>query len=219
MIISGQSLVGELWDQSMDTTKVSRAQQRARARRAILDEAANQFAHFGFEGASLNVIAKNSKISKQNIVYYFGSKEELWKATVDDLFEQVNQDLERAAIAADGTRPLDQLITSYYEIARRYPAYVLIPMLEGINNTWRSELLAKSYLAPHIQGFESTIRTLVEAGEIKEVDPLHLQNLVTGGAQLFLALAPLWAHAINADTTSETFLEKYANTVSKLLTL
>jgi len=201
----------------MGKAKLSRAEQRETARRAILDAAAIQFSHVGFEGASLNVIAEESGVSKQNIVYYFGSKEELWKATVADIFEHVNLEFERNRATASNANTLNELIATYYDIARRYPAYVLIPMLEGINDTWRSELLAKSYLAPHIEGFESTVTALVASGEIKDVDPLHLQNLVTGGAQLFLALAPLWSHAIETDTASEAFLAAYAKSVTDLL--
>lgn len=201
----------------MSNAKPSRAEKRETARRAILDAAAVQFSHLGFEGASMNVIAEKSGISKQNIVYYFSSKKELWKATVADVFEHVNLEFERKRETVSSAHTLNGLIATYYDIARRYPAYVLIPMLEGINDTWRSELLAKSYLAPHIQAFEGTVAALVASGEIKDQDPLHLQNLVTGGAQLFLALAPLWSHAIATDTASEAFLSAYAKSVTDLL--
>ena len=184
---------------------------------AVLDAAAHQFAHYGFEGASLNVIAERSGVSKQNLIYYFGSKEDLWKATVADLFDKVNAELQANADRIGRARTLKDLISGYFDIARRHPAYVLIPMIEGINDTWRSKLLAEAYLAPHISGFQDVVRALVDSGEIVDVPALHLQNLVTGGAQLFLALAPLWAHAIKADTTAEEFLTAYGDTVSALL--
>lgn len=201
----------------MATAKLTRAEQRQAAMRAVLDAAADQFAHYGFEGASLNVIADQSGVSKQNLIYYFGSKDDLWKATVADIFEQVNAEFQANGDRVDRARTLKELTAGYFDIARRYPAYVLIPMIEGINDTWRSRLLAEKYLSPHIAGFEGRVRALVEAGEIVDVPALHLQNLVTGGAQLFLALAPLWAHAIKSDTTSEEFLASYGETVSALL--
>jgi AcrR family transcriptional regulator len=57
-------------------------------RSRLLHAAADVFAEFGFEGASLRAIAEAAGVSFQLIAYYFGSKEELWVATVDYLFER-----------------------------------------------------------------------------------------------------------------------------------
>ena len=57
-------------------------------RSRLLHAATDAFAEYGFEGASLRAIADNAGVSFQLIAYYFGSKEELWVATVDYLFER-----------------------------------------------------------------------------------------------------------------------------------
>jgi AcrR family transcriptional regulator len=57
-------------------------------RSRLLHAAGDVFAEFGYEGASLRAIADNAGVSFQLIAYYFGSKEELWVATVDYLFER-----------------------------------------------------------------------------------------------------------------------------------
>ena len=57
-------------------------------RARLLHSATDAFAENGFEGASLRAIADNAGVSFQLIAYYFGSKEELWVATVDYLFER-----------------------------------------------------------------------------------------------------------------------------------
>jgi AcrR family transcriptional regulator len=57
-------------------------------RTRLLHSATDAFAEFGYEGASLRAIADNAGVSFQLIAYYFGSKEELWIATVDFLFER-----------------------------------------------------------------------------------------------------------------------------------
>src|SRR5215510_7628708 len=57
-------------------------------RSRLLHAAGDVFAEFGFEGASLRAIADAAGVSFQLIAYYFGSKEELWVATVDYLFER-----------------------------------------------------------------------------------------------------------------------------------
>jgi AcrR family transcriptional regulator len=57
-------------------------------RSRLLHAATDAFAEFGYEGASLRAIADNAGVSFQLIAYYFGSKEELWIATVEFLFER-----------------------------------------------------------------------------------------------------------------------------------
>jgi len=54
----------------------------------LLHAATDAFAEYGYEGASLRAIADDANVSFQLIAYYFGSKEELWVATVDYLFER-----------------------------------------------------------------------------------------------------------------------------------
>ena len=57
-------------------------------RSRLLHAATDAFAEYGYEGASLRAIADNAGVSFQLIAYYFGSKEELWVATVNFLFER-----------------------------------------------------------------------------------------------------------------------------------
>ena len=57
-------------------------------RSRLLHAATDAFAEQGFDGASLRTIADSAGVSFQLIAYYFGSKEELWVATVDYLFER-----------------------------------------------------------------------------------------------------------------------------------
>ncbi len=57
-------------------------------RSRLLHAATDAFAEYGYEGASLRAIADDAGVSFQLIAYYFGSKEELWVATVDYLFER-----------------------------------------------------------------------------------------------------------------------------------
>jgi AcrR family transcriptional regulator len=57
-------------------------------RSRLLLAATDAFAEYGYEGASLRAIADTAGVSFQLIAYYFGSKEELWIATVDFLFER-----------------------------------------------------------------------------------------------------------------------------------
>ena len=197
----------------------ARDQKRENSKTAVLKAAAELFAHRGFEGVAIADVAKLSGVRKPNLLYYFSSKEALWKETVDWLFAQVD-DFFATARTEMSTEPWEafkHLVANYYQACRLFPAYVLIPMVEGVASSWRTDWIAKRHLSRHVHNFEGYVAVLVENGKLPQVESLHLQNLITGGAQLSIGMAPLWDAAISKDTTSEDFLDAYARTVFALL--
>ena len=58
-------------------------------RRAILDAAGQQFAAHGFSGTSLRDIAEAAGTTHGLIRHHFGSKDDLWRAVVDDFVGQM----------------------------------------------------------------------------------------------------------------------------------
>jgi len=71
----------------MPSQRPSTASDRSNRAR-LLQAATDSFAELGYEGTSLRTIAEDAGVSFQLITYYFGTKEELWVATVDYLFER-----------------------------------------------------------------------------------------------------------------------------------
>ena len=197
--------------------RLSRAEQREASRSAVIKAALSEFARVGYEGASLNEIASLSGVSKPNIVYYFSSKENLWRESVANLFDRVADDFAAELEALSGEPSLNDLIAMYTGIASKHPAYVLIPLIEGVSESWRTRWLADNYLSTHTRQFRERTSQLVQQGGVIDVDSVHLQNLITGGAQLYIALAPLWEHVLGVDTRSPKFLKGYASTLTNLL--
>ncbi|MBV7266127.1 TetR/AcrR family transcriptional regulator [Erythrobacter ani] len=197
-----------------------RQQQREKSRASVLNAAAQLFADLGYDGASLGAVATEAGISKQNLLYYFPDKEQLWKDTIVHVFDQVNVELARELEDFDETEaPLRHIIRAYFAVCRRHRAYVVIPMIEGTKDTWRSRFITDRYLKDHIVAFEFYIDRMRKAGQLPQVDAVYLQNLIAGGAQLFLALSPLWNRALGVDTQSEEFFEGYENAISTMLGL
>lgn len=75
---------------------------RAGKREAILEAASEALAASGFDGSSLRAIAAAAGVDPALLVYYYGSKEGLYRAVVDRRFGFVH-DL-RAALAASTPR-------------------------------------------------------------------------------------------------------------------
>ena len=83
-------------------------------RAAILAAARDQFARMGYDGASLRMIAADAGVDTGLIRHFFGSKEELFAATLDIPEEIVTRMTE--ALAGDPDRLGERLIRTYLSL-------------------------------------------------------------------------------------------------------
>lgn len=100
---------------------------RAEREQQILDAAEREFERHGFAGASMEVIAQASGITKALVYQYFESKEGVYSACVERGRARLFERLESAAADADPREMLTALVSSYFDQldADRNSAYVL----------------------------------------------------------------------------------------------
>jgi AcrR family transcriptional regulator len=119
----------------------------AEARRTtILDAAVAEFAAFGFHGASTERIAAAVGISQPYIFRLFGTKKELFIATVERTIADMKAAL-RVAVAADAADPLAAVSDAIIAMMYRRDQYVLL--LQGFATTIDPDMMAmgRTYLA------------------------------------------------------------------------
>jgi AcrR family transcriptional regulator len=66
----------------------SRAVQRQRTERRILDVARRLFSAFGFEGTTIRAVAAGAKVDPALVIHYFGSKEKLFAKAISVTIEE-----------------------------------------------------------------------------------------------------------------------------------
>ena len=66
----------------------SRKPDAERTRREILAAARQEFAEHGLSGARIDTIAARMRTNKRMIYYYFGSKEGLYLATLEQVYQR-----------------------------------------------------------------------------------------------------------------------------------
>ncbi|MEI6775331.1 MAG: TetR/AcrR family transcriptional regulator [Chloroflexales bacterium] len=119
----------------------------AEARRTtILDAAVTEFASFGFHGASTDRIATAVGISQPYIFRLFGTKKELFVATVERAIADMKATL-RVAVAANSTDPLTAVCDTFIAMMYRRDQYILL--LQGFATTIDPDMMAigRTYLA------------------------------------------------------------------------
>ena len=103
-------------------------------REAILRAATKVFAKYGYDGGSVEKISKAARSYDRMIYYYFGSKEGLFIAVLEEIYRRMDE--AESAIELELSRPVEALTTfirfvlNYY---RRNPEFVTLLNTENLH--------------------------------------------------------------------------------------
>ena len=84
-----------------DAAAPERQRDKERTRQEILDVAISEFARNGYSGARVDEIAARTRTTKRMIYYYFGGKEQLYVAALEQAYSTA-RDAERQLDVGDG---------------------------------------------------------------------------------------------------------------------
>ena len=152
----------------------------------IIDVATHEFSEKGLAGARIDVIAEAMRTSKRMIYYYFGSKEGLYIAVLEEAYRRIRHI--ETELHLEDLRPEDALrklvgFTVDYQLAN--PDFVRLVMTENIH---RGEYLRQSKLirqlnVPAIEGLARVYERGVKAGLFRSgLDPVDLHWAISAFA-------------------------------------
>ena len=149
----------------------------------ILSVATREFADKGLAGARIDVIAKAMSTSKRMIYYYFGSKEGLYLAVLEEAYRRMRAI--ESNLHLDDLPPEDALrrligFTVDYQLAN--PDFIRLVMTENIH---RAEYLRRSKAiqqlnVPAIDGLKRVLQRGLQAGLFRGgIDPVDLHRSIS----------------------------------------
>src|SRR6476646_11233795 len=100
-------------------------------RRNIIEVATHEFARMGYGGARVDAIASRTRTSKRMIYYYFGSKEGLYLAVLEEAYSAIRRT--EATLDLDALAPAEALRTlvgSTFDYYQKNPEFVRLVMNE-----------------------------------------------------------------------------------------
>jgi AcrR family transcriptional regulator len=126
--------------------ETTRTNDPERTKANIIEVAAAEFGEKGLAGARIDEIAALTQTSKRMIYYYFGSKEGLYLAVLEDSYKRV-RDVEAELHLQDlePEQALRRLVAFTFDHHLNHENYIRLVMSENIN---RGQFLAQS---AHIQ--------------------------------------------------------------------
>jgi AcrR family transcriptional regulator len=173
------------------TLDVPRPRDADRSREAILDAARDEFAQHGLGGARMDRIAERAAVNKRLIYYYFGNKDEMFLAVLEDTYLHIRQ-AERALHLTDlppvdAVRKLTEFTWTYY---LEHPEFLT---LLNSANLHRAEHLSRSSRVREMNSpLIETLGEILERGRAEGhfrggVDPVQLYISIAGLAYFYLS--------------------------------
>ena len=95
----------------------------------LCDVAVNVFAEKGYTGTTTTEITKKAGVARSLIHYYFGNKEELWKASIKRIANEFIKEFESSKKIhkdLDGTQMIKVVVRQLVHFYAKYPALSLI---------------------------------------------------------------------------------------------
>jgi len=163
--------------------EASRTNDPARTMANILEVASAEFAEKGLAGARIDEIAAATQTSKRMIYYYFGSKEGLYLAVLEEAYRRMRTI--EAQLHLDGLPPeeaLRRLVGFTFDHHFGNPAYIRLVMSENME---RGMYLAQSRIiqelnVPAIQAIRDLYERGVAAGVFRPgLDPIDIHASIS----------------------------------------
>jgi len=188
-------------------------------RRRILRGALEVFAEHGFDGARTRDIADAAGVNLGLLQYYFGGKEKLWRATVDDAFGELWAALDEVdELDVHDPVALETVVRVAVRFAAAHPALVRLMNDEGKRSGPRLRWLVDRHGRRLYETVAAVIGPVRARGLIADVDPIHLYYVLIGATGLIFSQAPECRRLVGVDpTTSRAMIEAHADALVRLL--
>lgn len=195
--------------------KRSRIQTENRA--LIMQAALDVFSTDGYRGATVDRIAERAGMSKTNLLYYYPSKEEIYRSAIEQTVEDWLDPF--AAIDPDGD-PIEELrryITIKLEMSDRYPEASRL----FANEIQRGAPLVGEFLQTRLKSLvdekAAVIRSWIDEGKLAPVDPYHLVFTIWATTQHYADFEVQVQAILGGQAKKPGFNEQVAHAVLSIL--
>ena len=186
----------------------------------ILETAAALFGEHGIHGVSTTDIASKAGVNKALIFYYFGSKEELYRA----VFKNWLYDFKKTMTSTlEGIEPglpmIETFVRTHINLLNKHQNMLRIFIRELLKNENESSPLledAAEVLKPFRNNLLVAIATAQKRGEIRDVDLIQtFINIISLDIFFFLGIPIL--RMVNPSMNSEEFRKNRVDCILDLL--
>jgi len=159
---------------------------RDKVEAAILLEAVRLFAECGFEGTSIATVAERAGLSKQNLMYYFPTKQALYQRVLDNVLDDW---LDRMASLADPAEDPGDVLRAYIRaklnFSREQPLASRVYAMEVIGGAKLYGEQIRERVVPLLRADIAVFERWIAEGKIAPVNATHLMFAVWAMTQSY----------------------------------
>jgi AcrR family transcriptional regulator len=151
------------------------------------------FAHHGYDGASLPKIAREAQVAPPLIHYHFGSKERLWRETIDHSLGELRREATSVFRVTSSLAPLERLLILlrvHAQFAARCPDHFSMIVAEARAETERFAWIQEQYTGLLFEDVVSILREARECGSIRDVPLEQVAVILIGGILVHYTVYP-----------------------------
>jgi TetR/AcrR family transcriptional regulator len=167
---------------------------RDRLEAEIAAEAVRVFADCGYEGTSIATIAESLGMSKQNLMYYYPSKQALYERVLDDVLDEW---LDRMDNLADPEQDPRDVLRAYVQaklkFSREHPYASRVYAMEVIGGAQLYGEQIRARVVPLLRKDIECFERWIAEGRMAPVNATHLLFAIWAMTQSYADFAPQMA--------------------------
>src|SRR5256885_3739994 len=186
------------------------------SRAAILRAAAQEFAEHGIAGARTDAIAREARVNKALLYYYFKDKETLYGAVLDDAFSGLKSAV--FEVLDSQLPPREKIMAyagAYFDFIasnQLYPRLMQREMMRAREgHSLHIDKVIKSYIQPIFLRVSEVLREGIAKGEFRNVNPVHFVPSMVAMIVFYFSSAPMMQKIVGFNPlTPERIAERRA---------
>ena len=186
------------------------------SRASILQAAAHEFAAHGVAGARTDAIAREARVNKALLYYYFKDKETLYGAVPDDAFSGLKNAVFQ--VLDSELPPREKIMAyagAYFDFIasnQLYPRLMQREMMRAREgHSPHIEKVIKTYIRPIFARVSEVLREGIAKGEFRAVNPVHFVPSIVAMIVFYFSSAPMMQKIVGFNPlTPERIAERRA---------
>lgn len=188
-----------------------------RKQEAILAEAERQFARFGFEGVSLDSIAAALDLSRQNLLYHWPSKEDLYRAVLDSVMGEWMANMSAIAEADEPETAIQAYVSVKLRFSHERPSGNAVFTREMMAGAARYADVLKAKVMPLLHADVARFERWADEGRIRRLDFTHLMFLIWSSTQAYADLGAQFSLFMGKSALEEEDFERARELITGLI--
>jgi TetR/AcrR family transcriptional regulator len=217
--VNGSAASGRINILSNDNMTTMNRKRRTRdgLRQQLVESALVEFAAKGFDGASTRSIAERVDAHQPQINYHFTSKEALWMAAVDHLFDLLADAIGDLPPVEDPDDPLAvgravaDTIRRFVHFAAAHPELNQIMVQEGTEDSDRARWMAERHVRAYYEATAAAWALLRGTGIAAPIDPARVYWVIVGAVSIPFVNASEVRNLTGDEPTDPAWVDAHAD--------